>query len=107
MNNTNKEDFKDALKLTVILMIVAFLISFAITGIYFVFTSGQNEAIGFGGYCPIKIYQVYDKDTGVYYAVTEQGGICVMQTANGEVKLVDQGNGEIIHPNQGELKNVD
>lgn len=49
----------------------------------------------------MKIYQIYDRDTGVYYAVTEKGGICVMQTMEGQTKLVDQGEPPIIHPNQG------
>ena len=56
----------------------------------------------FGGPTPMKIYQIFDRDTGVYYAVTEKGGICVMETMSGETKLVDQGDGAIIHPNQGE-----
>ena len=59
----------------------------------------QNEQ--FMGNIPMKIYQVYDKDTGVYYAVTEKGGICVMVTQDGSTKLVDQGEGEVIHKNQG------
>lgn len=54
-----------------------------------------------GGSVPMKIYTVYDKDTGVYYAVTEKGGICVMETMSGETKLVDQGEPPVIHPNQG------
>lgn len=55
-----------------------------------------------GGAVPMKVYQIYDRDTGVYYAVTEKGGICVMQTMSGEIKLVDEGDGAIRHPNQGE-----
>lgn len=55
----------------------------------------------FSGAVPMKVYQIYDRDTGVYYAVTEKGGICVMYTMNGEVKLVDQGDGAIHHPNKG------
>ena len=55
-----------------------------------------------GGAVPMKIYTVYDRDTGVYYAVTEKGGICVMETMSGETKLVDQGEPPIIHKNQGE-----
>lgn len=55
-----------------------------------------------GGYSPIAVYQIYDKDTGVYYAITETGGICPMYTIEGEVKLVDQGNEYIIHKNLGE-----
>lgn len=50
---------------------------------------------------PMKIYTIIDKDTGVYYAVTEKGGICVMETMSGETKLVDQGDGTVIHKNQG------
>ncbi len=49
----------------------------------------------------MKIYTIVDKDTGVYYVVTEKGGICVMETMSGETKLVDQGDGTIIHKNQG------
>ena len=55
----------------------------------------------FGGPLPMKIYQVYDKDTGVYYAVTANGGICVMETMDGSTKLVDEGDGVIIHHNMG------
>lgn len=55
-----------------------------------------------GGSCPVNIYTVYDKDTGVYYAVTENGGICVMQTMTGETKLVDEGEPPIIHLNKGQ-----
>lgn len=55
-----------------------------------------------GGAVPMKIYTIFDRDTGVYYAVTEKGGICVMETMSGETKLVDQGDGAIIHKNQGE-----
>ena len=56
----------------------------------------------FGGPTPMKIYQIYDRDTGVYYAVTEKGGICVMLTMEGKTKLVDQGDGAMMHPNKGE-----
>lgn len=63
-------------------------------------TLKQSEQ--WGGAVPMKIYTVFDRDTGVYYAVTEKGGICVMETMSGETKLVDQGDGAIIHKNQGE-----
>lgn len=53
------------------------------------------------GYCPYEIYTVYDVETGVYYAVTEKGGITPMYTIEGEVKLVDQGNEYVIHRNLG------
>lgn len=55
-----------------------------------------------GGYSPIEIYTVFDKDTGVYYAITERGDICPMYTIEGEVKLVDQGNEYVVHRNLGE-----
>ena len=61
-----------------------------------------NSNPQWGGYYPGEIYQVYDKDTGVYYAITEQGGITPMYTINGEVKLVDQGNEYVVHKNLGE-----
>lgn len=61
----------------------------------------QIESTQWGGNLPMKVYTIYDKDTGVYYAVTEKGGICVMETMNGETKLVDEGEGQIIHKNQG------
>lgn len=48
------------------------------------------------------MYQIFDKETGVYYAVTEYGGICPMYTIEGEVKLVDQGNEYVVHKNLGE-----
>lgn len=54
-----------------------------------------------GGAVPMKIYTVFDRDTGVYYAVTETGGICVMETMSGETKLVDQGEPPVIHKNKG------
>lgn len=55
-----------------------------------------------GGYYPYKIYTVFDKETGVYYAITGQGGITPMYTIEGEVKLVDQGNEYVVHKNLGE-----
>ena len=59
-----------------------------------------------GGAVPMQIYTVFDRDTGVYYAVTEKGGICVMQTMSGETKLVDQGDGTLIHKNKGEASDA-
>lgn len=64
------------------------------------------ESEQWGGAVPMKIYTVYDRDTGVYYAVTEKGGICAMETLDGQTKLVDQGDGAIIHPNLGEKKDA-
>ena len=64
-------------------------------------TNHLVESEGFGGATPMHIYQIYDRDTGVYYAVTEKGGICVMETMSGETKLVDEGEPPVIHKNQG------
>lgn len=50
----------------------------------------------FGGNVPMRIYQIYDKDTGVYYAVTETGGITPLYNLDGSLKLVDNGD-----PGQG------
>ena len=55
-----------------------------------------------GGYYPGQIYTVFDKETGVYYVITDQGGISPMYTIEGEVKLVDQGNEYVVHKNLGE-----
>lgn len=56
----------------------------------------------YGGYYPGEIYEIYDKNTGVYYAITDRGGITPMYTIEGEVKLVDQGNEYVVHKNLGE-----
>ncbi len=64
-------------------------------------TLEYNYNTEFGGQCPMKVYQIWDRDTGVYYAVTEEGGICVMETADGSTKLVDEGEPPVIHKNQG------
>ena len=55
-----------------------------------------------GGYCPFKIYTVFNKHTGVYYGVTETGSITPLYTIEGEVMLVDQGNEYVVHRNLGE-----
>ena len=85
------------------ILIAYFIFLFAVLGISLYSNNMLSENITteqFVGTAPMKIYAVYDKDTGVYYAVTEKGGICVMETANGETKLVEQGNGEVVHLNQ-------
>ena len=50
---------------------------------------------------PGKVYILFDKETGVYYAVTENGGITPMYTTEGKVKLVDQGSETEVHKNRG------
>lgn len=88
----------DVIIIWIISIITAFIISFIIV---FVIDSQPIQSEQFGGDVPMKIYTIYDRDTGVYYAVTEKGGICVMETYNGETKLVDEGDGQNAHPNKG------
>ena len=86
-------------------MLVLSLILGRSIGIFIWGSLNKTELIAsdqWGGAVPMKIYTVIDRDTGVYYAVTEKGGICVMQTMSGETKLVDEGEPPIIHRNQGE-----
>lgn len=63
---------------------------------------GSNLNSQWGGYYPYKIYTVFDKETGAYYAITSQGGITPMYTIDGEIKLVDQGSDTVVHKNMGE-----
>lgn len=43
----------------------------------------------FGGYSDVKVYEIYDRDTGVYYAVTEDGGMTPLYNPDGTLKTVD------------------
>lgn len=85
-------------------LILILLIAIGVCGSAYIITSKSNTEINqeWGGYCPIEVYQIFDKETGVYYAVTEYGGICPMYTIEGKVKLVDQGNEYVVHKNLGE-----
>ena len=89
-----------------IALIWCLLIFFIIRSDYEVPSSYPPNAIEhsehWGGYSPYKIYMVFNKDTGVYYAITETGDICPMYTIEGEVMLVDQGNEYVVHRNLGE-----
>ena len=42
-----------------------------------------------GGYSEINVRQIYDANTGVMYAVTDTGDICVMLDENGKPRMVD------------------
>lgn len=90
--------------INVCMMILSLILGISI-GIFIWGSLNKTELVAseqWGGAVPMKVYTVFDRDTGVYYAVTEKGGICVMETMSGETKLVDQGDGTIIHKNQGE-----
>lgn len=89
--------------LLVFFIILVFII--AIINLIFIGSDVKNNKLNdlqWSGYSPIAVYQIYDKDTGVYYVITETGGICPMYTIDGEVKLVDQGNEYVVHKNLGE-----
>ena len=88
----------DVIVICIISIVMAFIISFIIDS---AINSQPIQSEQWGGDVPMKIYTVYDRDTGVYYAVTERGGICVMETYSGETKLVDEGDGQNVHPNKG------
>ena len=47
----------------------------------------------FAGYSPYKLYQVFDRQNGVYYIVSETGDIELMVNPDGSPKMVDGGPG--------------
>jgi len=96
------------------LVFAIFVAIFVVLGSIFLFCSILNSnnisyppnaienSEDWAGYSPYKIYTIYNKHTGVYYAITETGDICPMYTIEGEVMLVDQGNEYVVHKNLGE-----
>lgn len=77
-----------------VILIIAIVIIFLVWGIYsIVHIRAEKRLVTdngvFIGETPIEIYEIFDKDTGVYYAVTEGGGICIMEDADGNNKIVD------------------
>lgn len=99
---------KDLIRPIFICMFIVLMLNILIGSIIFqIFENNHptlKESEQWGGALPMDVYTIYDRDTGVYYAVTEKGGICVMETMAGETKLVDEGEPPIIHKNQGEDK---
>lgn len=86
----------------IIIFILGLIVGNSYVALYRDMYPQLQESTQWGGAVPMKIYTIYDRDTGVYYAVTEKGGICVMETMSGETKLVNEGEPPIIHKNQGE-----
>ena len=80
---------------------LAILFGLLVSGVVPV-NSHKLDTKQWGGYYPGEIYQVYDKDTGVYYGITDAGVPFDLYTINGELKLVDQGNEYVVHKNLGE-----
>lgn len=99
----------DFLMNVIAIIAVIFLFGILISFVVSCFT-GQSTNIpnaienseDWGGYCPFKIYTVFNKHTGVYYGVTETGSMTPLYTIEGEVMLVDQGNEYVVHKNLGE-----
>lgn len=103
-----KQDGRQSFK-ELLVIISSFIFVLGLLGIIVLFvtafkscTSSNVSEEQWGGYYPGQIYTVFDKETGVYYVITDQGGISPMYTIEGEVKLVDQGNEYVVHKNLGE-----
>lgn len=58
-------------------------------------TNVIEDSALWGGYSEINVRQIYDVNTGVMYAVTDTGDICVMVDANGK-PIVEDNNEETI-----------
>ena len=92
------------------IFVAVFLICTTIGSIFYIFNLNSvshpynviENSEDWAGYSPYKIYTIYNKHTGVYYAITETGDICPLYTIEGEVMLVDQGNEYVVHKNLGE-----
>ena len=52
-------------------------------------TNAIENSTLWGGYSEINVRQIYDAKTGVMYAVTDTGDICVMVDENGKPMRVD------------------
>lgn len=92
------------------IFVAVFLICTTVGSIFYIFNFNSvshsynviENSEDWAGYSPYKIYTIYNKHTGVYYAITETGDICPLYTIEGEVMLVDQGNEYVVHKNLGE-----
>jgi hypothetical protein len=105
VNTNNIVESLEIIGFPVFFLLIGVLLSFAVSR-----CTGQSSNIpnaienseDWGGYCPFKIYTVFNKHTGVYYGVTETGSMTPLYTIEGEVMLVDQGNEYVVHKNLGE-----
>lgn len=77
-------------------LVMAFAISFIavlVVGAWLISSPAIEETNEqFGGNVTQEISVVYDRDTGVYYALTEGGGLNPLYNADGSLKLVDGGD---------------
>lgn len=108
-NQDARESFKELLSYITECVIVVFLIILGLFIISAFQTCSKNEiekripnSQWYGGYYPGEIYEIYDKNTGVYYGITDTGYAFPLYTINGELRLVDQGNEYVVHKNLGE-----
>lgn len=77
---------------------VAFILALVmvIIGVYIgilVTSNGTENKIAesslYGGYSEVSLYQVYDRSTGVYYIVSEDGAISPLYNPDGSLRTVD------------------
>lgn len=84
----NKTDKAGAICVGVILALVVIFV----VVLWNVFTPEGNvieNSSLWGGYSQVGVHQIYDAKTGVMYAVTDAGDICVMVDADGNPRVVD------------------
>lgn len=79
--------------LPIIILLIVIGSIFLINDLNNIVTNQQKDTHEkFGGNVPMRIYQIYDRDTGVYYAITETGSITPLYNIDGSLKLVDNGD---------------
>ncbi len=101
VNTNNIVESLEIIGSLVFFLLIGVLISFAVSRCTGSLSALSNDQ-WWGGYYPGELYQIYDKDTGVYYCITDDGHGFPLYTINGELKLVDQGNEYVVHKNLGE-----
>lgn len=71
---------------------ILILVTILIVVSWTIFTPKGNvieDSSLWGGYSQVGVRQIYDTKTGVMYAVTDKGDICVMLDENGNPRVVD------------------
>lgn len=91
-SKVNWEKIQDAAFSVFYWIIIALFIIAAAIGIWTVFGQKGNaieNSSQWAGYSEVGVHQIYDRKTGVMYAVTDAGNICVMVDENGDPMMVD------------------
>ena len=72
---------------------IGFFVAALLGLIMFWFSNAGDNALEveqlWGGFSEINVHQIYDVKTGVMYAVSETGDICVMLNADGKPMVMD------------------